>query len=127
MPQCIRPHCVGDGKLTIKTMQISIDFSTIVDWQSFHVQFKQKMGFPSFYGNNMNAWIDCMSSIDAPSDGMSNVAVSKNQALDIIVNDIEKAVKTCPEVLQGFIECTALVNQRFIDSNSATRIKLVFI
>jgi RNAse (barnase) inhibitor barstar len=108
-------------------MQIGLDFSSIVDWQTFHAQFKQKMGFPDFYGNNMNAWIDCMSDIDAPADGMSKVTVSKNQALDIIVNDIEKAVKTCPEVLQGFTKCTAFVNQRFIDSNSATRIKLVFI
>ena len=68
-----------------------------------------------------------MSSIDAPSDGMSKVTVGKNQALDIVVIDIEKAIKTCPEVVQGFVEDTAFVNQRFIGSNSATRIKLVFV
>jgi RNAse (barnase) inhibitor barstar len=108
-------------------MQISLDFSSIVDWQTFHAQFKQRMGFPDFYGNNMDAWIDCMSSIDAPSDGMSKITVSKNQALEIIVNGIEKAVKTYPDLLQEFVECTAIVNQRFKVANSATRIKLVFI
>ena len=108
-------------------MQISIDFSKIVDWQSFHAQFKEKMGFPDFYGNNMNAWIDCMSSIDAPADGMSSVLVGKSTTSDIVVIHTEKALKTCPEVLQGLIECTAYVNLRFIDSSTATRLKLVFI
>ena len=108
-------------------MQISIDFSKIVDWQSFHAQFKEKMGFPDFYGNNMNAWIDCMSSINAPSDGMSSVLVSKCTTLDIVVIHTENAVEICPEVLQGLIECTAFVNLRFIDSGTETRLKLVFI
>ena len=108
-------------------MQISIDFSTINDWQSFHLQFKAKMGFPGFYGNNMNAWIDCMSSIDAPSDGMSKVTVSANKPLEIVVNNIEKAIKTCPDVVHGFVECAAFVNQRFIATTSATRLKLIFI
>jgi RNAse (barnase) inhibitor barstar len=89
-------------------MQIGLDFSSIVDWQTFHAQFKQKMGFPDFYGNNMNAWIDCMSSIDAPSDGMCKVTVGKNQALEIVANGTEKAVKTCPDVLPSSINDSPL-------------------
>lgn len=108
-------------------MQVSINFSKINDWDSFHFQFKEIMGFPDFYGNNMNAWIDCMSCIGAASDGMSKVTVSRNQALEIMVIDIEKAIKTCPDVVHGFVECVAFVNQRFQGTTSATRLTLVFI
>jgi RNAse (barnase) inhibitor barstar len=29
---------------------------------SFHEAFASALGFPSWYGRNMDAWIDCMSS-----------------------------------------------------------------
>jgi RNAse (barnase) inhibitor barstar len=108
-------------------MQINIDFATIVDWQSFHSQFQQKMGFPDFYSNNMNAWIDCMSSIDAPEDGMCKVTVSKNLSLNIHVSGLEAVLKTCPDVANGFLECVIHLNQRFLQAKSYTRLKLVLI
>ena len=43
---------------------VKIDCSLIKDWESFHQCFREGFGFPAFYGNNMNAWIDCMSSLD---------------------------------------------------------------
>ena len=32
----------------------------ITDWKSFHTEFKKEMDFPEYYGENMNAWIDCV-------------------------------------------------------------------
>jgi len=32
----------------------------ITDWASFHDVFMHTLGFPDFYGRNMDAWIDCM-------------------------------------------------------------------
>ncbi len=52
-------------------MEIVIDFKKIKDWKSFHDQFSEVMGFPNFYGENMNAWIDCMSYIDDTDAAMS--------------------------------------------------------
>jgi RNAse (barnase) inhibitor barstar len=38
----------------------------ISDWKSFHAEFRRVFGFPEFYGHNMDAWIDCMTSLDEP-------------------------------------------------------------
>ncbi|MEG1115578.1 MAG: barstar family protein, partial [Janthinobacterium sp.] len=33
----------------------------ITDAASFHAQCVQAFGFPEFYGNSMDAWVDCLS------------------------------------------------------------------
>ena len=106
-------------------MQIEIDFQKIEDWESFHTIFKEMMGFPDFYGRNMDAWIDCMSYIDEPESGMSSVTVNEGECLEIKIKGTESAFKDSQEIFQAFIECSAFVNQRFIESGSNTRIKLI--
>jgi len=106
-------------------MELTIDFSLIHDWDSFHSMFSDKMGFPDFYGRNMNAWIDCMSFIDDPKAGMSKVTVVPNDNLDIVVVGTENMSIKYPEILQEFFVCTSFVNQRFIESGASTRIRIV--
>jgi len=60
---------------------IQIDGSKITDWDSFHDHFSEALGFPGFYGRNMDAWNDCMTSLDAPSDGLSSVHVRRETCL----------------------------------------------
>ena len=43
---------------------VLIDGGRIVDWSSFHAVFAEGMGFPEFYGRNMDAWIDCMTYVE---------------------------------------------------------------
>ena len=106
-------------------MEIEIDFRKIKDWDNFHSVFAEVMGFPDFYGNNNNAWIDCMSYIDDKDAGMSKVTVKPGESLDIIVTGTEKAIESTSEVFLGFIDIVAAVNQRFIESNTNTRLKFV--
>ena len=47
---------------------VSIPTDRISDWESFHEVFSEVLGFPSFYGRNMDAWIDCLTSADG-ADG----------------------------------------------------------
>lgn len=105
-------------------MEIEIDFRQIVDWASFHSIFAVTMGFPNFYGTNMNAWIDCMSYIDDPGAGMSTVTVSKGEPLDLVLITEKKTTSIQSEILVALIECIGSVNQRFIEDGSATRIRL---
>ncbi len=105
-------------------MEVTIDFSKIRDRDSFHSIFQTSMGFPNFYGNNMDAWIDCMSYIDEPKAGMSSVTVLPGESLDMVLVGTEAAVHNCPEVFLDFLECTAFVNQRFIEAESGTRLRL---
>ena len=60
-----------------------IDCETIDDWDSFHHEFNRVFGFPDFYGRNMDAWIDYMTSIDAPDDGMTNIHCESGKVLTI--------------------------------------------
>jgi hypothetical protein len=106
-------------------MEIEINFSEIKDWESFHRVFADVMGFPDFYGNNNNAWIDCMSYIDDKDAGMSKVTVNPGESLNIIVSGTENAIESTSEVFLGFIDIVAFVNQRFIESNTKTRLKVV--
>ncbi|WP_336127808.1 barstar family protein [Mesoflavibacter sp. CH_XMU1422-2] len=39
---------------------LKIDGKKLTDWNSFHSEFKSKLNFPDYYGENMDAWIDCV-------------------------------------------------------------------
>ena len=106
-------------------IEISIDFNQVNSWETFHSIFNKTMGFPEYYGNNMNAWIDCMSYVDEPETGMTEINIKEGESLEIKVIGTESAFKNCPEIFTAFIECTAFVNQRFIDENSGTRLKII--
>lgn len=91
---------------------VRLQTKSITDWESFHNVFAGTMGFPSFYGCNMNAWIDCMSNLDDPDSGMTTVAVTTGEIIQLEVADTIDFQKRLPEIFQTFIECTTFVNWR---------------
>jgi hypothetical protein len=93
---------------------------------SFHDHFAKNFGFPAFYGRNMNAWIDCMSSLDAPEDGLSSVHVAAGEVLVLCVSGAEGLKKRCPEIFDALIECAAFVNWRRIEQGEAAVLALSF-
>ncbi len=94
---------------------IKIDTRKIIDWETFHDVFKEIFGFPDFYGRNMDAWIDCMASLDAPEDEMTKVNIDKNETLVLHLGYIDEFVKRCPEQYAAIVECSAFVNYRRIE------------
>jgi len=106
-------------------MEVTIDFRKIENWESFHSVFCDVMGLPDFYGHNNNAWIDCMSYIDDPDSGMSKVTVGSGESLEIVILGTEQALNKAPEVFAGFLEIVAAVNQRFIETCTHTRLKVI--
>jgi hypothetical protein len=92
---------------------ISIPTEKIVDWSSFHDVFQTVLGFPEFYGRNMDAWIDCMTSLDRPDDGMSAVTVGTGELLAMRIGD-ELRLR-CPEQYNAIVECSAFVNVRRVE------------
>jgi hypothetical protein len=96
-------------------MIVNLNTHQVIDWESFHSVFAEAFGFPNWYGGNMNAWIDCMSSLDYPEDELSEV---KCQVGDVVVLQLEHAdtfAATAPEVFQELLDCTAFVNWRRIE------------
>ena len=66
---------------------VRIDGSRISDWESFHDVLSEVMGFPEFYGRNMNAWIDCMTSLDEPLDGLTSIHATGAATLTIHISN----------------------------------------
>jgi catechol 2,3-dioxygenase-like lactoylglutathione lyase family enzyme len=89
-----------------------LDLSAVSDWDTFHDLFAKKFGFPQFYGRNMNAWIDCMSCLDVPEDGLSTVHVQRGDVLTLEITGANELLARCPEIHQALIDCAAFVNWR---------------
>jgi RNAse (barnase) inhibitor barstar len=88
---------------------VRIDGSRLSDWESFHDVFAAAFGFPSFYGRNMDAWIDCMTSLDAPDDGLTSV---HGNPTDPVVLHVEHGSSIPREIFDAISECSAFVNWR---------------
>jgi Barstar (barnase inhibitor) len=91
---------------------VSIDCAKIRDWPSFHEEFAAAFGFPDFYGRNMDAWIDCMTSLDIPADGMSRVHAGPGATVTLQLQNVTHFRNQYPDLYAAIIECSAFVNWR---------------
>ncbi|MBN1500746.1 MAG: barstar family protein [Spirochaetes bacterium] len=103
---------------------IEIDTRKIKDWNSFHAYFKEIMGFPESYAENMDAWISCMSDIDRSKPGMTKILIKPGETLTIKLFNAADFKERCPDQLQALLECSAFVNMRKIENDANTRISI---
>ncbi len=96
--------------MIVKSVKIHCD--RIKDWKSFHDEFSSAFGFPDFYGRNMNAWIDCMTSIDSPDDGMTKIHCEVGGTITMVLTEAKDLKERCPEQYTAILECSAFVNHR---------------
>ncbi len=96
----------------MKTKVVTIPADQITDKESFHDVFQKVLGFPGYYGRNMDAWIDCMTCLDDPDSGMTEVAVGEDEILTLKIDAAAEFAKRCPNLFKDLIECTAFVNYR---------------
>src|SRR5687767_3306707 len=104
--------------------KVSINVDLINSWNTFHDIFAKILGFPEFYGRNMDAWIDCMTYIDDKEAGMSKFWINKNDTLVIELTAVESFKKNCPDIYLGLFECTAIVNKRKINDGGQAMIAI---
>jgi hypothetical protein len=98
----------------------------ITNWQSFHEVCREVFGFPDFYGMNMDAWIDCMSDLDEDA-GMTRFNLAEGEMLHIEVSATESFNRRLPEIFDALVECSAFVNQRYVEDGKAPVISLVLL
>lgn len=110
----------------MKNPVVEIDASHITDWDSLHDVFAEAFGFPNFYGRNMDAWIDCMTRLDSPEDGMTKINVESGQVVAIQINHVTDFAQRCPEQYTALIECSAFVNWRRIEIGEEPVLALSF-
>ena len=109
----------------MQTTVITIPAEQITDWDSFHSVFQVALGFPEFYGRNMNAWIDCLTYIDDPPSGMTSVSVAAGELITLRIDDAPSFQRRCPEQYNALIECVAFVNYRRIETGDAPVLTLM--
>ncbi len=105
---------------------VEIDTAKIVDWDSFHDLLANRLGFPDFYGRNMAAWIDCLSSVDSPEDGMTSVHALPEGVLVLALSDATDLAARCPDIYDAIVECSAFVNHRRLEVGERPVLALSF-
>jgi RNAse (barnase) inhibitor barstar len=89
---------------------VRIPTARIVDWDSFHDVFAEALGFPDFYGRNMDAWIDCMRYADE-DDGMRNITIASGELLTLELKGAFDFERRCSEQYQALIEGVQAINE----------------
>jgi RNAse (barnase) inhibitor barstar len=106
---------------------VRLEANTITDWNSFHSQFSSLMGFPEFYGFNMDAWIDCMSCLTDPNAGMSKIHLENGETLIIQISHSSDFKKRLPEIYDELVHCSEFVNGRYANRNEPSVVVLDFL
>ena len=96
----------------------------ITDEASFHAQCVPAFGFPAFYGNSMDAWVDCLSYL-RDDENMTQFRLKPNEVLDIVVQDAELMKAQVPDLLEEITFCIAGINERYEDYGEKPALKLV--
>ena len=89
--------------------QVRINCAEIRSWPEFHSVFAKAFGFPSYYGRNMDAWIDCMTDVGDSTAGTSRAECEPGECVTII---LDGADLLADDVYETLLDLTAFVNWR---------------
>ncbi len=95
--------------------KVIIDLSKIKDKETFHNVFDDIFGFPEYYGKNMDAWIDCMTTLDNTPSQTKKLTLKENEMLVLQLENAKYLKKNNPKIYDDLIECSAFVNWRRIE------------
>jgi RNAse (barnase) inhibitor barstar len=98
----------------------------ITDWPTFHDVFAELFGFPEFYGRNMDAWIDCMTSLDSPEDAMTTVHAAPGGVVTLHLEEAHDFALRCPDQYAALVECAGFVNWRRIEAGEPAILAVSF-
>jgi hypothetical protein len=105
---------------------VQLNGAKIKDWDAFHTESQAAFGFPDFYGRNMDAWIDSLSTL-REGDGMSKFQLGPDETLEIELLHSAMMRKQAPEILGALKEVTSIVNQLYIENGEEPALSLVLL
>ncbi|WP_407540700.1 barstar family protein [Deinococcus radiomollis] len=106
--------------------EVTLDTTRIHDWYSFHRVSAETSGFPDFYGQNMNAWIDCLTYI-REGDGMSSFVLGDSEQLSINLPDFEVFTGRVPDISAELLLCISFINQRSLERGQKPALVLLLL
>jgi hypothetical protein len=104
---------------------VNLDGEAIRDWPSFHAECRREFGFPEFYGNNMDAWVDCLSYL-RDDDGMSKFRLGTDEVLRIEIRHAAALRAHAPDIPEELAFCVEAINDRYADYGEPPALELVF-
>lgn len=110
----------------LKYTRITVDCDTITDWESYFDAFAAAFGFPEFFGRNMDAWIDCMSTLDDPGSGLACIQVPTDGCVVLQLDNAKSFAMRCPDQFAATVECSAFVNCRRLEAGESPLLMLSF-
>jgi Barstar (barnase inhibitor) len=90
--------------------------------KTFHAVSRRVFGFPDFYANTMDAWVDCLSCLDDPAADMSAFTLAPGELLVIVVPG---SAELKDEVFTALIDGSIAVNTRFAERGKPPVVALV--
>jgi len=106
---------------------VTIDLAPIRDAAGFHDVFQQALGFPKFYGRNMNAWIDCLTYVDGPAgEGMTNAVAEPSGSLVLMLTGVAAFASRCPDLFRALQDSAAFVNWRRLEQGEPSVLALAY-
>jgi RNAse (barnase) inhibitor barstar len=103
---------------------VRLDGAAIRDWPSFHRECQIKFGFPDFYGRNMDAWIDCLSTL-RDGDGMSAFTLAPDEILQIDIENSSVLHNEATGILDTLLDCVDAINERYTENGEKPAVELV--
>jgi len=94
---------------------VIIDANRITDWESFHDVFSECVGFPDYYGRNMNAWIDCMGDESVIGD-----------FIHLRIEGVNELKTRNFDIYEAIMECSAFVNYRLTENGEKPVLSLSY-
>lgn len=101
----------------------TLNGAAITDFATFHSACRAAFGFPDFYGDNMDAWVDCLSYL-RDDDGMTKFRLKPNEVLEIIVTDAAAMQAAAPDIVEEITYCIGGINERYEDYGEKPALKL---
>jgi Barstar (barnase inhibitor) len=110
----------------VPIVQIPVD--EIVDWGTFHEVFARVLGFPDYYGRNLDAWIDCMTYVDDEAAAMisSDLVVGEGDIMTLHLGLLADFPERCREQYEALNDCVAFVNWRRLEAGERPILALSF-
>lgn len=111
-----------------KNHVIHLDLSQVKNWDTFHEMFKRELGFPDYYGKNMDAWIECIGDIHGDV-GMTNLSLPYDTGLTLCFTHARFFKYKHPNIYKAIRECTDFANKSYIEHDypGAAQIELKFL
>jgi len=104
--------------------QVILDGSAITDWPSFHAACRREFGFPDFYGDNLDAWVDCLSYL-RDDEGMTRFRLGEDEVLRIEIRNAAALRAKAPEIPEELAFCVEAINDRYADYGEKPALELV--